>query len=198
MEWGSRKTPPFLLSINTDMTQCNTNQVLTKPDNINFLGSNYFYFSLTRLPNFQTFVQSANLPMMSSRTINQPISLGTFPKIPAGNYYFDDLQVSFMVNADMKNWIEIYDWMKGIGNLKDNMDNLKYDPGDLNEIFSDALLMITDSTYKPILKASFKHVFPRSLGGINFNTQTVTTEPVVCSVNFAYSYYELLPAGSAG
>lgn len=178
------------------MTQCNTNTILNGPENPNLLASNYFFFKIARIPNFTYFVQSANLPMISTRALNQPSNLGTFPKIPATNYYFDDLQVSFLVNADMKNWLEIYDWLKGIGNLKDDNDNLNYDPASTTEVFSEATLLVTNSAFTPILQANFKYVFPRLLGGINFTTQNTSAEPIACSANFSYSYYELVPLGA--
>lgn len=180
------------------MANCNTNTIINGAENPNFLASNYFQFNLSRIPNFTYFVQSANIPMMSTRTLNQPTSLGTYPKIPATNFYFDDLTVSFMVNADMKNWIEIYDWMKGIGNLKTDATNLPYDPTDPNGVFSVATLLVTNSTYKPILNAKFYYVFPRTLGGINFSTQNTSTDPVSCSVNFSYAFYEVFPIGGTG
>jgi hypothetical protein len=180
------------------MSSCNSNTILTGPENTNYLATNYFKFLLKRIPNFEFFVQSANLPMMSTRAINQPTTLGTFPKIPATNFYFDDLMVNFMVNNDMKNWIEIYDWMKGIGNLKTDYNNLPYDPADPNGVFSTATLIVTNSQYAPLMQAVFYYVFPRSLGGINFTSQNTSTDPVSCTVNFSYSYYEVFPIGGEG
>lgn len=173
------------------MITCSTNTVLNGPENPNFLGSNYFYFSLSRLPTFTHFVQSANLPMISTRVLNQPTTLGTYPKIPATNYYFDDLQVTFFVNADMENWRELYVWLRGIGNMIDDYTNLPYNPGDPNGVFSDATLLITNQNYSPVMEANFKYVFPKSLGGINFTSQNASTDPISCTVNFAYSYYTL-------
>lgn len=180
------------------MANCNTNTILSGPENPNFLASNYYQFSLSRIPNFTYFVQSANIPMLSTRTLNQPTTLGTYPKIPSTNYYFDDLSVTFMVNADMKNWIEIYDWMKGIGNLKTDYSNLPYDPSNPDGVFSNASLLVTNSSYKPIMTANFYYVFPRTLGGINFSSQNTSTDPVSCSVNFSYAYYEVTTIGGTG
>jgi len=178
---------------------CSSNTVLSGPVNPNFLATNYYFFSLSRFPDFTYTVQSANLPMISTRAINQPTNLGTFPKIPATNYYFDDLQVNFLVNADMSNWMSMYDWLKGIGNLKDDESNFPYDPTNLTSgVFSEATLMITNSAYVPILSARFFYVFPKSLGGINFTTQNLSYEPVTCTVNFSYSYYEIVSSPNAG
>jgi hypothetical protein len=185
--------PSFSLSIHNYMASCNTNTVINGPTDPNFLASNYYFFSVTRIPNLTYSVQSANLPSIGMGVINQPSNLGLPPKIPATNYSFGELEVSFLVNAQMTNWLEIYNWMKGIGNLKDDTTNLNYDPASTSGVFSDGTLLVTNSAYKPILQASFKYLFPKSLGDISFNTQTTTNEPVKCSVTFAYSYYEILP-----
>jgi hypothetical protein len=136
--------------------------------------------------------------MINTRVLNQPSNLGTYPKIPATNYYFDDLQVSFLVNANMENWREIYVWLRGIGNMVDDNTNLPYSPSNPEGVFSDATLLITNGTYSPILQVNFKYVFPKSLGGINFSSQNVSTEPITCNVNFAYSYYTVCHVPYAG
>jgi hypothetical protein len=180
------------------MADCNTNTVVSGPGNVNFLNNNYFKFELSRLPNFTYFVQNANIPSLTARYANQPSNLGVFPKIPAGNYIFDPLEVSFNVAANMQNWIDIYNWMKGIGNLKDDLTQLPHHKFDNTGVFSDASLLIMNSSYVPISKVVFKYVFPLSLGAMSFTTQNTSTDPMSTTVQFAYSYYELVAAGSTG
>lgn len=180
------------------MADCNTNSVISGPGNINFLNSNYFKFDLGRIPDFTYFVQSASVPSLVARYANQPSNLGVFPKIPAGNYIFEPLEVGFNISANMKNWIDIYNWMKGIGNLKDDFTQYTYHGSGNSHVFSDASLIITNSAYSPISKIIFKYVFPISLGSLAFSTQNTSTNPVTCTVQFAYSYYELVSAGSTG
>lgn len=169
------------------LSDCNPNTVLTgKPEDTNYLASNYFQFHIDRIPNFTYFVQSANLPMLSTRAINQPATLGTFPKIPATNFIFDDIQVTFLVDNKMRSWLELYNWMKSMGNLKDTKSQI-----DHHDKFSDASLLITNSAYQPILKIHYYYIFPNTLGSINFTSTAQTTEPVICSANFSYSYYEI-------
>lgn len=189
---------PLFIALHTYMADCNTNTVISGPGNVNFLNTNYFQFNLTRLPNFTYFVQTAMVPSLQTRYANQPSNLGVFPKIPAGNYIFDILEVGFNVAANMQNWIDIYNWMKGVGNLKDDYTQLDYKKFDNTGVFSDASLVITNSSYVPISKVVFKYLFPISLGSLAFSTQTTSTDPMTCSVQFAYSYYELVAAGSTG
>lgn len=170
------------------MTDCNPNSIRGGgPENINYLSGNFFTFFIEKIPNFRYYVQSVNLPMLSSRSINQPAVFGTFPKIPATNFVFDDLQVTFLVDNEMKAWKDIYNWMKTLGNLKNYKDAVNDDAK-----FSMATLLIMNSAYTPISKVNFYYVFPVNLGSINFSVTSQTTDPVSMSVNFAYSYYELI------
>lgn len=180
------------------MAQCNDNTIINGPENVNYLASNYFRFSVSRIPTFTYFVQSANVPSMTTRYLTQPNTLGTYPKTPAGNYTFDPIDVTFMISADMKNWVELYQWMKGVGNLKDDYYQLPYNKYDNTGVFSDAELMIMNSSYKTIGRIAFKYVFPISLGDIVFSSQNTSTEPISCSVQFAYTYYEYIQVGSTG
>jgi hypothetical protein len=180
------------------MAECNDNTILSGPENVNYLASNYFKFSVTRIPTFTYFVQSANIPSMTTRYLTQPNSFGTYPKTPAGNYTFDPIDVTFMVSADMSNWVELYQWMKGVGNLKDDRYQLPYNKYDDTGVFSDASLMIMNSSYRVIGSIVFKYVFPISLGAIPFTSQNASTDPISCSVQFAYTYYEYIPTGATG
>jgi hypothetical protein len=169
------------------MTDCNPNEILTnKPENLNYLSSNFFKFNLDRIPIFSYFVQSANIPMLTSRSIIQPANFGTFPKIPATNFIFDDLQINFLVDNEMKSWKEIYDWMKSLGNLSEYGNQSPH-----IDKFSNATLLILNSAYKPLMRVTYYYVFPITLGSINFTSTSTNNDPVVSSVNFAYSYYDL-------
>jgi hypothetical protein len=166
---------------------CNINPSIGGgPTNLNYLSGNQFQFRLDRIPDFTYFVQTANIPMLSSRPINQPAIFGTFPKIPATNFIFDDLQVTFLVDAMLKSWKDIYYWMRSLGNMEDFSDAIKH-----KDKFSNAQLLIMNSAYTPIMKIYFNNVFPITLGSLNFSVTSTTTDPIATSVNFAYSHYEI-------
>jgi hypothetical protein len=170
------------------LSDCNPNTAIGGgPENTNYLVTNFFTFTIEKIPDFRYYVQSVNLPMLTSRSINQPAVFGTYPKIPATNFTFDDLQVTFLLDAEMKSWKSLYDWIKTLGNLKNYNDAV-----DHQDKFSMGTLLITNSAYKPVMKANFHHIFPVNLGSVNFSVTATTTTPVSISANFAYSYYEIV------
>ena len=160
-----------------------------QPDTNNYLGVNYFQLEITRTPTVTYFCQTASLPSLTLTPVEQPSTLGLRPKWIGGQYAYEDLQVSFLVDEDMKNWMEVYRWMEEIGNLGD-MDNVI--AGEQNmDFFSDITLLVTNSSYKPQYRVQFKKAFPIAISGINFNTASMDTEPILATATFTYDNYTI-------
>ena len=161
-----------------------------QPANNNYLANNYFQLEFTRLPTVTYFVQSVSLPSVSMTPFEQPVPGGLFPKWMGGKYSFEDITVNFIVDENMKNWIEVFEWMKGIGVMESSDDTIA---NVINEdFFSDILLVVLNSTYKPNLHVRFKNAFPISLSGFEFTSANTDTEPIVASATFTYDSYEVV------
>ena len=99
----------------------------------------------------------------------------------------------------MKNWIEVFEWMEDIAIMTDVKNTMNYSmapgarkgrhPGQLDDYFSNASLIITNSSYKPKLTVHITDMFPTSLSGIQFNSTNSDNEPIVATATFAYTYY---------
>jgi len=160
-----------------------------QPDTNNYLATNYFQLEITRLPTVTYFCQSVNLPGVSLSPVDLPTALGTRPKFVGGAYDFEQLSVQFMVDENMKNWLEVFDWMKSIGNMED------YDSviasSQTQDFFSNITIMIMNSTYKPKYYVRIKEAIPISLSGIDFTSVSSETEPVIATATFAYMSYDI-------
>lgn len=160
----------------------------------NPLLANYFEFTLDRIPNMVYFCQTANIPGLVFGTDIQPTSLGYPVTIPVGNYKFENLQLSFKVDENLINWLEILEWMKKNGNFGEMCNSYPYTGSgtELTKTTSNASLLITNSTYKPKLKVNFNHLFPISLSGIAFSTVLPESLEVIATVEFAFSGYNVV------
>jgi len=158
----------------------------TIPATHNALIVNYFQFVLDRVPNMSYFCQSANLPGIAFGSAEQPTVLGHPVKVPTGAFRFEDLELTFRVDENLTNWREIHNWIKSIGNYDSDEDTLPYD-----KKTSDADLSITNSSYRPKINIHFKHVFPISLSGLNFNTTAIDSMEMTATVKFAFTGYEI-------
>lgn len=167
-----------------------------QPDTNNYLATNYFKLEITRLPLLTYYCQSVNLPSLSLSPAEQGTSTGTTVKWVGGRYTWEELNVSFLVDEDMKNWMEVFDWMEEIAimtDVKNTMNsNIPGRPGgQITDYFSNAQLAITNSSYKPKLLVNLVDIFPISISGIPFNSLSTDNDPVVATATFAYTYYNI-------
>ena len=84
------------------------------PTNKNFLGQTGFRLVLDRTPTTNYFSQSASLPGISIGTTNNITPFTDYP-LPGEKLTFSPFTLTFRVDEDMKNYVEAYDWLVGMG-----------------------------------------------------------------------------------
>jgi hypothetical protein len=162
----------------------------TDPVNKSFLSNNKFEFSLDRIPNLTFLVQSVNLPSIAlqSTQVNSPF---TALKVPGNIITFSSMNITFILDEDLRSWYELYDWITQLGNPKgfDKRGTLRGEPGANDHIYSDATLLIKTNSNNPNWKITFTDMFPIDIGEIQFST-TENQEFLTSSATFEYTYYE--------
>ena len=93
-----------------DVRDSSYNQI----DNRNFLAPTGFKFTLTRSPKTAFFCNQANIPDLSLGVVDQPSYLRDIPT-PGDKIAFGDLFIRFLVDEDLKNYMEIQKWIRGLG-----------------------------------------------------------------------------------
>lgn len=158
------------------------------PENKNFLSPLGFKFVLSRAPSLEYFVQTVNIPSISTTPANVP---SPFVKMPfAGDHLeFGDLEISFKIDEDMKNYLEIYNWLMGIGfpDKFNQYKDLNTDPG----IYSDAVLVVLTSSKNPNMRVKFKKMWPLSLDAVQFDTTQTDVEYISTTATFKYQSFEI-------
>lgn len=156
----------------------------------NFLSPFGYRFVLTRAPNLVYTVQAIDIPgiALSVAEINNP-----FTRIPtSGKIQFGELNVSFKVNESLDNYLEIFDWMIGLGfpsdfsqynRLKNNTD---LDKG----ISSDIIVSILDSSKNAKIRVDFTDAFPVEIGPLSFDASLPNMQYVTANVRFRYLKHE--------
>lgn len=164
------------------------------PTNRNFLDPTKFRFAIKRAPSVQFFVQSINLPGFNIG----PVSEGTpFVAIPFSGEHisYEPLQVTFMVDEDLQNYMEIYTWMRGLG-FPDNFDQYKTlatQPKYTGTgVKSEVSLMILTSSNNPKYNVVFSDAFPTALTRIQFDANATDIQYVTCTATFSYTSFEIL------
>ena len=177
--------------------------------NRNYMSPLGFKLILTKTPKVDFLCQSANIPQISMGTAVQPTYLKDIP-VPGDKVLYDDLNVRFLVDEKMENYLAIHKWITGLGypeslgqfsQLKkdDNRtDRRVSDAADSRYFeFSDATLQILNSNYKPSVLVNFKDAFPVSLSTLDFDVTTRDYAYFTAEVTFKYTIYNITdPSGN--
>ena len=166
------------------------------PINRNFLSPLNFRLVLKKAPLLNFFLQSASIPGLTfAGNITMPTPLIDIP-IPGEKLVYLPLRVSFMVDEDMTNYLEIYNWMLSLA-TKDIQPFAQYQAetsiqSDVNSRDrSDIKLMILTSSKNPNIEVNFTDAFPSQLGELNFNTTSSGVNYLETSVTFEYIKYTI-------
>lgn len=175
------------------------------PNNLNFLSSASATITLLRIPNVVYFTQQIPLPGINLGVANFP-GIQLDQPIPGDNLTFDDFTMTFKVDEDLSNYLEIQEWMRGLGfpysqdeygNLIKKTNNQQPNPStvarrsvlpDANS-YSDASMVILNNNNHPILDVTFIRMFPIGLSGLEFTTTDSDTTDVTATATFKYAYY---------
>ena len=177
--------------------------------NRNYMSPLGFKLILTKTPKVDFLCQSANIPQISMGTAIQPSYLKDIP-VPGDKVLYDDLNVRFLVDEKMENYLAIYKWMTGLGypEFRAQYDQLKkddnrthrgvVDKGDPRYFeFSDATLQILNSNYKSSVLVNFKDVFPIALSTLDFDVTTRDYSYFTAEVTFKYTIFNITdPTGA--
>ncbi len=167
--------------------------------NRNFLSPTGFKFNITRSPKVTYFGNMVNIPGMTLGVVQQPTYLKNIPR-PGEIIEFEDLSLRFLVDESLENYIEIQNWIRGLGfpdsisEIYDFQDQDKVAPSNLNSeinLFSDGTLTILNNINNPIFNVNFSGLFPYSLSTLTFDATQTDIEYFTAEVNFKYTIYDI-------
>lgn len=167
--------------------------ILNQPDNVNFLSPLGFKFVLKRTPNLVYFLTDVNLPSVTLGNIEYANPFKIID-LPGDNMDYGDLQVTFRVDEDFANYLEILNWMKGLGspNSFDEYSYLsKQATGSGKGLYCDASLFVLNSSMVPNIQIDFIDVFPVALSDINLTVTDSDVNYVVNTVTFKYKIWNI-------
>jgi hypothetical protein len=183
------------------------------PNNINPLSPTGFKLSISKIPEITYFCQEANLPDLSLTPLEvaTPFSMSA---VPGDILHFGELDVSFIIDEQMKNYKAIWDWMVGLGfpenytqyqNLSSSNNVAIPAFGNLQGNYSDGVLEILGGNNIAVQTIRFADLHPVAIGTLNFQSNVTDINYLVGQATFRYTYYNFvnntattLAAGSAG
>ena len=163
------------------------------PSNRNFLSPLNFKFTIKKAPHVNFFIQKVNVPEIN---LKPPISTNPFVNIPYPGDHIDyaTLNITFKVDEDLQNYLEVHNWIKALGKPRDfseykEIEEKKSWTGD--GIYSDISVMVLSSTKMANYEVVYIDAHPISLSGIVFNTTDPDVNYIEASAVFKYTYYDI-------
>ena len=186
----------------------------SQPTTYDYASPNQWRIRFDRLPLVTWFCTNANIPGITLGEAQFPTPMSDMP-ISGDKLTFDTLNIQFIVDEELKNYREIWEWLVGIGFPKQHsqFENVLSE-GQVNDnfpgasrqtyasqagtnttksetaIYSDATMTFYNSKNIPKVEVHFRDLFPTSLGGIDLIVDAGDVEYIRVDASFRYMYYE--------
>lgn len=172
--------------------------VLTRnPTNPNPLQPNKFVLNFSRLPNIQYFCQSVSVPGIS---LSEAVITNPFVDLysPGEKPIYDLLNVTFIVDEELKSWIEVHDWIRAMTfptKFEEYRQLPRLSKNTVNRPefsqFSDASITIFSSSMKPYYRIKYYETFPTTLSTFVLTAQEGPDSIITADATFRYSYFDI-------
>ena len=191
-----------------------TNIIDRTPTKFDYASPIQFRFKMTKLPQVEFFVQTANIPgiALGSTSFETPLKdiAGVGDKVT-----YQTLDVSFLVDENLNNYKEIHDWITSLGFAQshDQFKSLQAtgadrfpgttsstaatgtsiaQPLDEGGTYSDATLTVLNSKNIAVTEIRFRNVYPISLGSLSYDIKASDVDYLQVSSSFNYLNYDIV------
>lgn len=165
-----------------------------QPQSLNLASELNFYFVISRAPSVTYFCQDIKLPDIGLPMAKVPSpSLGV--PLVGDHVVYDNLSLSFKVDEDLQNYLEIFNWLIAIGdptntgisykNLQNNPDYTGYG------LYSDLQLFTMDTQKNVKYVVTFERCTPIKLLGPKYNVKEDTVNYISSGVEFSYTKFNI-------
>ena len=191
----------------------------SQPTVFDYATGTQWRLAFNRLPKTTWFCTAANLPgiTLGEATFPPPMT-DTF--VAGDKLTFETLNITFLVDEELQNYRELWDWLVGMGAPKQHSQwstaLTKGDGTTLNfssvgsddeidprtasvmqkgtstegNLYSDGALIIYNSKNVPKVEVKFKDMFPTTLSGLEYSQELTDVEYFKATASFRYLYYE--------
>ena len=190
-----------------------TSPLSRQPTALDYSSPTQFRFLINQLPKVQYFTTEGNIPSITLDELELGTPLKNIP-LMGSKLEYEDLSITFIVDENLENYIEIHTWLTAIGfpkdksqftdfrsktsNVKTSSRGESKDIGDVRAstpeiaMTSDAIMTILTNKNNPVVECRFRDVFPTSLSGLSYSQNQTDVEYLTASVDFKYTIYEII------
>ena len=163
--------------------------------NRNFLSPIGFLFILDKARKVSFLCQKAEIPTVELGQVEIP-TRGMVPIPVEGNMRYSEFSIEFIVDEDLRNYMQIHNWMRALGTPQEFKERLvwlnKYaDSPSEDPRFSDATLQVLNNNNQVNFDVVFKDMFPVSLSSLPFDVTGGDNDYFTSTATFRYTLYEI-------
>ena len=169
--------------------------------NRNYLSPIGFLFTLEKAKKASYLCQRASIPSISLGTVDIP-TRGMVPIPTEGNVQYGTFEMEFIVDEDLRNYMELHNWIRALGapqSIDDRVDwknTAKMD--DMSEYrYSDGTLLVLNNNNLSNFEVVFKNMFPTDMSTLAFDVTGSDNDYFTASVTFKYTIYEIRNVNSS-
>ena len=190
-----------------------TSPLARQPDKLDYLSPTQFKFNIHQLPKVEFFCTAANVPAIN---LGEAVFPTPYKEIPVmgDTLTYDNLSISFIVDENLENYIEIHEWLTAIGFPKNRNQFSSFrsstastpiatqgtsdDIGDVQPatsargMFGDAILTILTNKNNPVVEVRFQDIYPVALGALDFTQTATDVEYITVTADFSYKIYDIV------
>ncbi len=195
----------------SQITTGEVSAVHRQPEVFDYSQSNQFKIFFPIFPTTEWFVVRANIPSVQ---LGQGDQFTPFVQIAVvGDHItYGDFSVTFIVDENLKNYMEMYNWVKNIGfpfshdqfntlprpDYQDKSGGTNYDAesdtyskANDRDLYTDIVLQIMTSKNNLVAQCEIYEAFPTTIGAIEYSQQETDMTYATCEVGFAYSWFDV-------
>ena len=191
----------------------------SQPTVFDYATSTQWRLAFNRIPKTTWFCTAANIPGITLGEATYPTPMSDM-FVTGDKLTFDTLSINFIVDEELQNYRELWEWIVGIAAPKehpqcsetltkgdgttisfssvgagDKLDSrtasvLGKGTSSEKNLYSDATLIVYSSKNQPKVNVQFKEMFPTSLSGLDYSQEATDVEYFKATATFRYLYYE--------
>jgi hypothetical protein len=173
-----------------------------QPTNLNYLSPVNFDLQINKLPKTKYFCTGVTLPGVNFSEALHSTTLAINSYLPGDKIEFDPLTIKFVVDEDMKNYQEIFNWIMALGpgndteDFRDLVGSTKnatnvFSNASFENMYSDATIIVNTSSNNANIEFAFQDCFPTSLGAIEFASDSAGLEYATCDLTMRYTLFKV-------
>lgn len=166
-----------------------TDQIL-----LNSLPSHNFKFVINRLPSVNYMMKTFRLPGVTLPSVSQPTPFIKL-NIPGDHMDYENLYITFSVDENLKNYLEIYNWLNALG-FPDDWDQYKKIKNQSiasgQSLSSDGTIHILSPHKTDNIQIQFFDLNPVSLSSIDLDIDQENIQYIRCTAQFSYTRFKII------